>query len=564
MKKLLFCLPIVVLLSLATMSPSLAADNFGFGPGAPPAFQAWPMCSGADDQYCIESASFDGQPVASPNTVSVSILGNDPTAVSSFNWAIQHPGNGPMWALDKAADTQIVVRVGTFTPRYTSAYSDGLDIQTQTDPTSGNTTMTISGRSTSAAWTNGDGVSCGLLGCGDNSTIANQQGIVFSGNTQDMGGDGWAGDRARFQGMYIAGNAQTMAPTVGYSTYPEKAWTFQLANPHLISEGTQASGTLTAYLPANYFSESGIDPEATQFQVTRTDDGQTGDVAGTTTLDEAGGAKLRIDNLTYSSPSLRVKSVPAPPTSVAIHLAGTGGGTVTSSPGLAPCSIASCSYLVSPLVNLTLYAEPNINSTFVGWSGSCSGVLSCKPNLSTPVNATATFTHNPVNITLSVSGSGTGNLASSPAGINCHPGPTGVCGAGFTYNTSVVLTPKADRGSKFMGWSGACAGARSSCSLVTDQPRLAGARFIKIPARPSVRWSLNKKRRTLVATITRSPGTTYTAVAAYRTRKFQARCRTSEARIICSWKLPKGRWAASVVAKKDGVSGAAASYQARL
>ena len=187
MKKILFFLPAAVFLYLVLAASSLAAE-FGFGGGAPSPGQPWPMCSNLDEQYCIESASFDGQPVASPDTVNVSILADDPNAVSSFNWAIQRPGNGPMWALDRTADTQIVVRVGSFTPRYTSAYSDGLDIQETTDAETGNTTLAISGRSTHAYWTNGNGIICGLLSCGDDTTVANQQGIVFSGNTQDMGG----------------------------------------------------------------------------------------------------------------------------------------------------------------------------------------------------------------------------------------------------------------------------------------------------------------------------------------------------------------------------------------
>ncbi|KJU82540.1 protein containing DUF1566, partial [Candidatus Magnetobacterium bavaricum] len=59
-----------------------------------------------------------------------------------------------------------------------------------------------------------------------------------------------------------------------------------------------------------------------------------------------------------------------------------------------------------------------------------------------------------VNLVISKAGTGSGTVTSSPAGINC--GAT--CSFLFPQSTSVTLTPTADSGSTFTGWSGDCSG----------------------------------------------------------------------------------------------------------
>jgi hypothetical protein len=60
------------------------------------------------------------------------------------------------------------------------------------------------------------------------------------------------------------------------------------------------------------------------------------------------------------------------------------------------------------------------------------------------------------------SGSGSGTVTSQPAGINC--GAT--CSVGLPEETSVTLTAAAAAGSRFVGWSGACAGS-AACTVET-------------------------------------------------------------------------------------------------
>ena len=74
---------------------------------------------------------------------------------------------------------------------------------------------------------------------------------------------------------------------------------------------------------------------------------------------------------------------------------------------------------------------------------------------------------------------GPGRVTSAPAGLNCA---SGSCSAGFAQDSSVVLTATPASGQVFSGWSGACAGSTSTCTVVMSQVRSVGAAFAGIPA----------------------------------------------------------------------------------
>jgi subtilisin family serine protease len=81
--------------------------------------------------------------------------------------------------------------------------------------------------------------------------------------------------------------------------------------------------------------------------------------------------------------------------------------------------------------------------------------------------------------TLSVarSGTGGGTVTSSSGGISC--GAT--CSATFTSGTVVTLTATPATGSTFSGWTGACSGAVSTCSVTMSAARSVTATFAVIP-----------------------------------------------------------------------------------
>ena len=70
-----------------------------------------------------------------------------------------------------------------------------------------------------------------------------------------------------------------------------------------------------------------------------------------------------------------------------------------------------------------------------------------------------------------------GTVTSNPEGIDCDP----TCEADYRVGTAVTLTATPDPGYEFAGWSGACAGASSTCDVIVDGPRSVGASFDALP-----------------------------------------------------------------------------------
>jgi hypothetical protein len=156
--------------------------------------------------------------------------------------------------------------------------------------------------------------------------------------------------------------------------------------------------------------------------------------------------------------------------------AGSGGGTVTSIPFGINCGVA-CEVEFEEGTVVTLSASPDPGSQFTGWSGAgCSGTGTCEVTMSAAKEATATFTAEPHLLTVAKSGTGSGTVSSSPAGINC--GST--CSASFAHNAEVTLTPTPAAGSEFKGWSGACTGS-GACKVTMSAAKSVGAEFALVP-----------------------------------------------------------------------------------
>jgi hypothetical protein len=75
-------------------------------------------------------------------------------------------------------------------------------------------------------------------------------------------------------------------------------------------------------------------------------------------------------------------------------------------------------------------------------------------------------------LTVAVAGSGTGSVSSSPPGIACP----GDCVESYVFTETVDLTPAADPGSMFTGWSGDCAGS-GACAVEMSADRSVTATF---------------------------------------------------------------------------------------
>ncbi|TMM07115.1 MAG: hypothetical protein E6G05_03310 [Actinobacteria bacterium] len=166
-------------------------------------------------------------------------------------------------------------------------------------------------------------------------------------------------------------------------------------------------------------------------------------------------------------------SASLPPSSVALYrvsaipnsayytmtnsVTGSGSGRVSSDPGGISCP-GACSLTVGRGVPVTLTATPSPGSIFTGWSGGgCSGTGACFVTMGSNQAVTATFTALRA-LKVSLAGTGSGSVTSSPTGISCPDTCSIVIGQG----AHVTLTPTTRSGSAFAGWSGAgCSGPKS-------------------------------------------------------------------------------------------------------
>ena len=159
---------------------------------------------------------------------------------------------------------------------------------------------------------------------------------------------------------------------------------------------------------------------------------------------------------------------------LSVSKSGKGGGTVTSTPIGINCG-TDCTEPYATGTKVTLTATPNVGTRFTGWSGACSGTKpTCTVSMTASKSVTATF--KPVyTLTVSKTGAGSGTVGSSPAGISCGED----CMEDYIGGTRVKLTATVKTGSKFIGWSGACAGITTmSCTVAMSEAKTVGANFV--------------------------------------------------------------------------------------
>lgn len=139
---------------------------------------------------------------------------------------------------------------------------------------------------------------------------------------------------------------------------------------------------------------------------------------------------------------------------------GNGSGTVTSAPAGIHCG-ADCSEAFANGTVVSLTATPASGSTFVGWTGGCTGAGACSVTMNASITVTAVFALNQHTLTVVKSGLGTGTVTSSPAGINCGAD----CSEPFNHGNVISLTATPGSNSTFAGWSGGGCTGTGSCNV---------------------------------------------------------------------------------------------------
>lgn len=129
-------------------------------------------------------------------------------------------------------------------------------------------------------------------------------------------------------------------------------------------------------------------------------------------------------------------------------------------------SAAGQLYAISPEQNLCAAGTAGpVTGNDSSWGWTCQGA---NGGTSASCNAVRGYT-------LTVAVSGSGQVTSDPAGITCLAGN---CSTVYAATVPVTLTPLADAGAAFNGWSGNCTGSSGTCSLVMNADKSVAAAFV--------------------------------------------------------------------------------------
>lgn len=163
---------------------------------------------------------------------------------------------------------------------------------------------------------------------------------------------------------------------------------------------------------------------------------------------------------------------------LSVTRSGDGTGRVTSDPVGIDCG-SDCSedFVYGSFVTLT--ASPDPGSVFVGWSGEgCDGVTlpTCTVVMDRDRTIDAHFIRITHTLTVILDGDGSGEVVSSPPGIDCGTD----CSEAYPEGEQVTLTATPDAGSSFAGWSGGGCGTANPCTVSMTQLQTVTASFATI------------------------------------------------------------------------------------
>ncbi|MHB1045548.1 MAG: SMP-30/gluconolactonase/LRE family protein [Thermoanaerobaculia bacterium] len=167
---------------------------------------------------------------------------------------------------------------------------------------------------------------------------------------------------------------------------------------------------------------------------------------------------------------------PAPPTAGS-NSPVTAGGTIA----LTASTVAGATYSwTGPNGFTSALQNPTITNADAQHAGTYSVIVTVGgcPSPAATTNVTVLLGQT---LTVTRNGTGTGSVFSSPLGVNC--GAT--CNASYPIGTVVTLTPVANPGATFTGWSGACTGT-GACSVTMSAARSVNATFALAPVLPQI------------------------------------------------------------------------------
>lgn len=229
------------------------------------------------------------------------------------------PSGSPTLSGNVDPDTlwRFTVNVGTIHLRELYGVTRQTDFSVSGGGASGNVLL-LTFRPSPVAWLDGTpGHVCEPGSCGDATTVADYSydGFVTGYVTDLEFGDWTAADRVDRNGMINSWNANYGGTPIYNSTL--NSLDIQLANPHLVSTTPDvvATGYYESFLPNAYLTNVMQVPDPSSLSsgtITVSRVGSSTTVPFTLTH-EAGGIRIVIDSITFSSPKFRIKPDPTAP-----------------------------------------------------------------------------------------------------------------------------------------------------------------------------------------------------------------------------------------------------------
>ncbi len=283
----------------------------------------------------------------------------------------------------------------------------------------------------------------------------------------DTGVDGWTVENYFTKYTPTPNMVDTSAPSVPTNLRADSVatnqinvmWNTSTDNVGVVGYKLYRNGSLVTTQAANSYADTGLQAGTSY-------------VYAVSAYDAAGNTSALTNSVTGSTLAQPV----AQTYTLTVSKSGTGSGTVTG--GSINCG-STCTQTANSGTSITLTAVAAAGSTFIGWTGACSGTAACTVALTSDTSVAAQFDLAPVVVpsyplTVTKSGAGSGTVAGGS--INC--GTT--CSQTLDQNTTITLTATPASGSTFSGWSGACNGT-GSCTVTMTSATAVTASFAVIP-----------------------------------------------------------------------------------
>ncbi|WP_168058818.1 InlB B-repeat-containing protein [Candidatus Manganitrophus noduliformans] len=323
-------------------------------------------------------------------------------------------------------------------------------------------TVTKSGTGAGTVTSSPNGINCGT-DCTHSYTNLTTQVTLTAAAAEDSIFSGWSGGSCAGTGNCVVRMDAAKTVTAAFTLKPVLT----------VSKGGTGTGTVTSTTPSGDIScgtdcTQSYNNFSTQVTLTATAAANSIFTGWNQECSGTGNCVVTMDAAKSVTATFILKPV------LTVTKQGSGGGAV-SAPGIS-CG-TDCTETYSNLTTqVTLTATPDDSSIFAGWSGACTATTgNCVVTMDAAKSVTATFTLQTFTLSVMKSGTGTGAVVSSPAGIDCGTD----CSQDYTIHTVVTLTATPDADAVFAGWAGACTNLTGDCVVTMDAIQSVEAKFTR-------------------------------------------------------------------------------------